>query len=379
MDFAYNSEQQDIIKVVRDLVEKEIKPYAGEMDRTGVLHEGLLDKLAAQGLLSVAIPEEFGGAGLDALTIAALYEELGKGCAGVATTVAANALASYPVIIAGNDDQKKRFFDIVNEDKLAAFALTEPGTGSDAGSVSTRAVKTEDGKGYILNGSKCFITNGGLADVFTVFANTRKSGGIRGLTAFMVKKGTPGFTIGKKEDKMGIRASNTTELIFQDCYVPVEDRLGREGHGFRIAMSTLDAARPFVGAISVGIADGAFKACCDYAKIRKQFGQPIASFQMVQAMIADMAMAIEGARLLVQRACWLKDQGKDFSREAAIAKCNAADVAMKVTTDAVQVMGGYGYIKEYPVEKYMRDAKIMQIYEGTNQIQRLVIANKTLY
>ena len=294
MDFAYNSEQQDIIKVVRDLVEKEIKPYAGEMDRTGVLHEGLLDKLAAQGLLSVAIPEEFGGAGLDALTIAALYEELGKGCAGVATTVAANALASYPVIIAGNDDQKKRFFDIVNEDKLAAFALTEPGTGSDAGSVSTRAVKTEDGKGYILNGSKCFITNGGLADVFTVFANTRKSGGIRGLTAFMVKKGTPGFTIGKKEDKMGIRASNTTELIFQDCYVPVEDRLGREGHGFRIAMSTLDAARPFVGAISVGIADGAFKACCDYAKIRKQFGQPIASFQMVQAMIADMLWLLKG-------------------------------------------------------------------------------------
>ncbi len=379
MDFAYNSEQQDIIKVVRDLVEKEIKPHAGEMDRTGVLHEGLLDKLAAQGLLSVAIPEEFGGAGLDAVTIAALYEELGKGCAGVATTVAANALASYPVILAGNDDQKKRFFDIITEDKLAAFALTEPGTGSDAGSVSTRAVKTEDGKGYILNGSKCFITNGGLADVFTVFANTRKSGGVRGLTAFMVKKGTPGFTIGKKEDKMGIRASNTTELIFQDCYVPMEDRLGREGQGFRIAMNTLDAARPFVGAVSVGIAQAAFDACCEYAKVRKQFGQPIASFQMIQAMIADMAMAVDGARLLVQRACWLKDQGKDFSREAAIAKCNASDVAMKVTTDAVQVMGGYGYIKEYPVEKYMRDAKIMQIYEGTNQIQRLVIANKTLY
>lgn len=379
MDFAYNSEQQDIIKVVRDLVEKEIKPYAGEMDRTGVLHEGLLDKLAAQGLLSVAIPEEFGGAGLDAVTIAALYEELGKGCAGVATTVAANALASYPVILAGNDDQKKRFFDIITEDKLAAFALTEPGTGSDAGSVSTRAVKTEDGKGYILNGSKCFITNGGLADVFTVFANTRKSGGVRGLTAFMVKKGTPGFTIGKKEDKMGIRASNTTELIFQDCYVPMEDRLGREGQGFRIAMNTLDAARPFVGAVSVGIAQAAFDACCEYAKVRKQFGQPIASFQMIQAMIADMDMAVDGARLLVQRACWLKDQGKDFSREAAIAKCNASDVAMKVTTDAVQVMGGYGYIKEYPVEKYMRDAKIMQIYEGTNQIQRLVIANKTLY
>lgn len=379
MDFAYSAEQQDILKVVRDLVEKEIKPYTREMDEKGGLREGLLQKLADQGLLSVVVPEEFGGAGLDSVTIAAIYEELGKGCAGVATTVAANALASYPVIIAGTDEQKKDFFDVINDDKLAAFALTEPGTGSDAGSVSTRAVKTEDGKGYILNGTKCFITNGGLADVFTVFANTRKSGGVRGLTAFIIKKGTPGFSIGAEENKMGIRASNTTELIFQDCYVPVENRLGREGQGFRIAMNTLDAARPIVGAVSVGIAEAAFNACCEYAKVRKQFGQPIASFQMVQAMIADMAMAVDGARLLVQRACWLKDQGVDFSREAAIAKCNASDVAMKVTTDAVQVMGGYGYIKEYPVEKYMRDAKIMQIYEGTNQIQRLVIANKTLY
>ena len=363
MDFAYNDEQLDIIKVVRDLVEKEIKPYALEMDETEKLHEGLLEKLAAQGLLGVAIPEEFGGAGLDAVTIAAIYEELGKGCAGVATTVAANALASYPVIIAGNDDQKKRYFDIINDDHLAAFALTEPGTGSDAGSVSTQATKTEDGKGYILNGTKCFITNGAF----------------RGLTAFIVKKGTPGFSVGKAENKMGIRASNTTELIFQDCFVPMEDRLGREGQGFRIAMNTLDAARPFVGAVSVGIAEAAFRACTEYAKVRVQFDKPIASFQMVQAMIADMAMKVEGARLLVQRACWMKDQGMDFSREAAIAKCNASDVAMQVTTDAVQVMGGYGYIKEYPVEKYMRDAKIMQIYEGTNQIQRLVIANKTLY
>ena len=257
--------------------------------------------------------------------------------------------------------------------------MTEPGTGSDAGSVSTQATKTEDGKGYILNGTKCFITNGALAEVFVVFANTRKGGGVRGLTAFIVKKGTPGFSVGKAENKMGIRASNTTELIFQDCFVPMEDRLGREGQGFRIAMNTLDAARPFVGAVSVGIAEAAFRACTEYAKVRVQFDKPIASFQMVQAMIADMAMKVEGARLLVQRACWMKDQGMDFSREAAIAKCNASDVAMQVTTDAVQVMGGYGYIKEYPVEKYMRDAKIMQIYEGTNQIQRLVIANKTLY
>lgn len=379
MNFSYTEEQQELIRVVRELVAKEIAPYAAEMDETEKFHEGLMEKLAAQGLFSVVIPEEYGGAGLDALTIAALYEEIGKGCAGVATTVAANALASYPVIIAGTEAQKKKYFDVLAEGNLAAFALTEPGTGSDAGSVSTRAVKTEDGKGYVLNGTKCFITNGALAEMFVVFANTRKTGGIRGLTAFIIRKGTPGFTVGKAENKMGIRSSNTTELIFQDCFVPAEDRLGREGQGFRIAMNTLDAARPLVGAVSVGIAEAAFRACSEYAKVRVQFGKPIASFEMVQSMIADMAIEIEAARLMVQKACWMKDQGLDFSRQAAMSKCYASDVAMRVTTNAVQVMGGYGYIKEYPVEKYMRDAKIMQIYEGTNQIQRLVIANKSLY
>lgn len=379
MNFSYTEEQQELIRVVRELVAKEIAPYATEMDETEKFHDGLMEKLAAQGLFSVVIPEEYGGAGLDALTIAALYEEIGKGCAGVATTVAANALASYPVIIAGTEAQKKKYFDVLAEGNLAAFALTEPGTGSDAGSVSTRAVKTEDGKGYVLNGTKCFITNGALAEMFVVFANTRKTGGIRGLTAFIVRKGTPGFTVGKAENKMGIRSSNTTELIFQDCFVPAEDRLGREGQGFRIAMNTLDAARPLVGAVSVGIAEAAFRACSEYAKVRVQFGKPIASFEMVQSMIADMAIEIEAARMMVQKACWMKDQGLDFSRQAAMSKCYASDVAMRVTTNAVQVMGGYGYIKEYPVEKYMRDAKIMQIYEGTNQIQRLVIANKSLY
>lgn len=379
MNFSYTEEQQELIRVVRELVAKEIAPYAVEMDETEKFHDGLMEKLAAQGLFSVVIPEEYGGAGLDALTIAALYEEIGKGCAGVATTVAANALASYPVIIAGTEAQKKKYFDVLAEGNLAAFALTEPGTGSDAGSVSTRAVKTEDGKGYVLNGTKCFITNGALAEMFVVFANTRKTGGIRGLTAFIVRKGTPGFTVGKAENKMGIRSSNTTELIFQDCFVPAEDRLGREGQGFRIAMNTLDAARPLVGAVSVGIAEAAFRACSEYAKVRVQFGKPIASFEMVQSMIADMAIEIEAARMMVQKACWMKDQGLDFSRQAAMSKCYASDVAMRVTTNAVQVMGGYGYIKEYPVEKYMRDAKIMQIYEGTNQIQRLVIANKSLY
>lgn len=379
MNFSYTEEQQELIRVVRELVAKEIAPYAAEMDETEKFHDGLMEKLAAQGLFSVVIPEEYGGAGLDALTIAALYEEIGKGCAGVATTVAANALASYPVIIAGTEAQKKKYFDVLAEGNLAAFALTEPGTGSDAGSVSTRAVKTEDGKGYVLNGTKCFITNGALAEMFVVFANTRKTGGIRGLTAFIVRKGTPGFTVGKAENKMGIRSSNTTELIFQDCFVPAEDRLGREGQGFRIAMNTLDAARPLVGAVSVGIAEAAFRVCSEYAKVRVQFGKPIASFEMVQSMIADMAIEIEAARMMVQKACWMKDQGLDFSRQAAMSKCYASDVAMRVTTNAVQVMGGYGYIKEYPVEKYMRDAKIMQIYEGTNQIQRLVIANKSLY
>ncbi len=377
MEFGFTEEQAELQELVRELVQTEIVPYAAEMDKTGILQEGLLEKMADMGLLSVAIPEEYDGLGLDAVTIASLYEELGKGCAGVATTVAANALASYPVVLAGTEEQKQKYFSVINEGKLAAFALTEPGAGSDAGSVATSAQKVEGG--YILNGTKCFITNGGIADIFVIFANTKKSAGIRGLTAFIVEKGTPGFTVGKMEHKMGIRASNTCELVFTDCFVPEENRLGREGRGFRIAMNTLDAARPFVGAVSVGIAAAAYEAACKYSKERKQFGQPIASFQMVQAMIADMAMKVEAARLLVYRACWMKDQGMEFSREAAIAKCFASDTAMEVTTNAVQVLGGYGYSQEYPVEKYMRDAKIMQIYEGTNQIQRLVIANKTLY
>jgi len=265
----------------------------------------------------------------------------------------------------------------LNEGKLAAFALTEPGAGSDAGAVATTAV--QDGDDYILNGTKCFITNGGVADIFVVFANARKSAGIRGLTAFIVERNTPGFSVGKKEDKMGIRASDTSELILDNVRVPASNRLGRVGEGFKIAMKTLDAARPFVGAVSVGLAQAAFETAVKYAKERQQFGKPIASQQLIQAMLADMAMQIEAARLLVYKACWLKGQDLPFSKEAAMAKCFAADVAMKVTVDAVQVLGGYGYIKEYPTEKYMRDAKIMQIYEGTNQIQRLVIANNILY
>lgn len=379
MDFALNEEHLELQEMVREFVEKEIAPYAAEMDAENHMRDGLIDKANEMGLLNVIVPEELDGPGLDSIAVATIYEELGKGCAGVATSLAANSLATVPVLLAGTDEQKKMYCDILNNGGLAAFALTEPGAGSDAGGVSTRAVHNKEEGTYTLNGTKMFITNGGLAEIFLVFANTRKTGGIRGLTAFIVPKDTPGFSVGKKENKMGIRPSNTTELVLQDVVIPESYRVGREGEGFRIAMNTLDSARPFVGAVSVGIAQAALDCAVKYAKERRQFGQPIASFQMVQGMLADMAMKVETARLMVQKACWMRDQGMEFSKEAAMAKCYAADTAMQVTTDAVQVMGGYGYTKEYPVEKMMRDAKIMQIYEGTNQIQRLVIANKLLY
>lgn len=379
MDFALNEEHLELQEMVREFVEKEITPYAAEMDEQNHMRDGLIEKANEMGLLNVIVPEELDGPGLDSIAVATIYEELGKGCAGVATSLAANSLATVPVLLAGTDEQKKMYCDILNNGGLAAFALTEPGAGSDAGGVSTRAVHNKEEGTYTLNGTKMFITNGGLAEIFLVFANTRKTGGIRGLTAFIVPKDTPGFSVGKKENKMGIRPSNTTELVLQDVVIPESYRVGREGEGFRIAMNTLDSARPFVGAVSVGIAQAALDCAVKYAKERRQFGQPIASFQMVQGMLADMAMKVETARLMVQKACWMRDQGMEFSKEAAMAKCYAADTAMQVTTDAVQVMGGYGYTKEYPVEKMMRDAKIMQIYEGTNQIQRLVIANKLLY
>ena len=378
MDFSFSPDQLALQKMTQELVAKEIIPYALEMDKKGEIKPDLLAKCHAAGLLNLSVPEEHDGAGLDSVSIALIYEELGKGCAGVATTVAANSLASYPVFLAGTEDQKKRFFGAVNAGKLAAFALTEPGAGSDAGAVATSAVKDGDDY-YILNGTKCFITNGGLAEIFVIFANARKSAGIRGLTAFIVEKGTPGFSIGKEEDKMGIRASNTSELVFDSVRIPAANRLGREGEGFKIAMKTLDSARPFVGAVSVGLAQAAFGLALKYAKERRQFDKPISSFQMVQAMLADMKMQIDAARLLVFRACWLRDQGQPYREESAIAKCFAADTAMSVTTNVVQVLGGYGYIKEYPAEKYMRDAKIMQIYEGTNQIQRLLIAQHALH
>ena len=379
MNFGFTEEQLELQEMVREFVEKEITPIAGEMDAENATRPELFKMAADMGLLNVIVPEEYGGLGLDSVTVAMMYEELGKGCAGVATSMAANALATAPVLIAGTDEQKRMWCDILNEGGLAAFALTEPGAGSDAGGVSTRAVHDKEKKTYTLNGTKAFITNGGIADIYLIFANTRKDGGIRGLTAFIVPKGTPGFKDGRKEDKIGIRPSNNCELILDNVVIPESNRVGREGQGFRIAMQTLDSARPFVGAVSVGLAQAALDVAVAYAKERKQFGQPIASLEMVQEMVADMAMKVDAARLLVYRACAMRDEGVVFTKEAAMAKCFAADTAMEVTTNAVQIMGGYGYSKENPAEKRMRDAKIMQIYEGTNQIQRLVIANKVMY
>jgi len=383
MDFALNERQREFLDEVRKFVAKYITPYAEEWDEQNGAGPEIFEEARKMDLLSLVVPEEYGGMGLDSVTIALIYEELGKGDAGLATSIAANSLATAPVLLAGNDEQKKMYCDLLNDGKLAAFALTEPSVGSDASAVKTKAVYDKDKHTYTLNGNKIFITNGGIADIYLVFANTREDGSSRGLTAFIVPRETPGFKVGKKENKMGIRNSNTCELILEDVVVPESYRVGREGRGFRIAMDTLDAARPFVGAIAVGLAQAALDYAVKYAKERRQFGQPIAANQMVQAMIADMAMKVDAARLLVYRACAMRDESfknpkLNYSKEAAMAKCFAGDVAMQVATDAVQIVGGYGYIKGCPVEKMMRDAKIMQIYEGTNQIQRLVIANKVL-
>ena len=378
MDFTLDAKQQELVNLAKEIAQKEIAPRALDIDKSGVMDPELLKILKQSGMTQLAVPKEYGGAGLDLLTGAMISEELAKGCAGTATVCVANSLASFPILFAGSDEQKKEYFDCLNNGGIACFALTEPGAGSDAGAVSCKAKKVDGG--YVLNGTKCFITNAPICDKITLFANTRESGGIRGLTVFTVDRNTPGVSIGKEEDKMGIRASATSEIIFDDCFVPTSARIGREGMGFRIAMQTLETSRPVVGAISVGIAQAALENAIHYAHQRKQFGQKIASFEMVQEMIANMVTKTEAARALVYKACWLKMQGdKRASMFSAMSKCFASDTAMEVTTTAVQVMGGNGYSRENPNEKYMRDAKIMQIYEGTNQVQRLVIANAALY
>lgn len=378
MDFSITQKQQEFIRLTKEIVQKEIVPRALHIDKSGIMDEELLEVLKSSGMTQLSVPQEYGGAGLDLLTVALIAEELAKGCAGIATLCAANSLAAYPLLLAGNEIQKKEFFNSLNHGGMACFALTEPNAGSDAGAVSCHADKVDGG--YLLNGAKCFITNAPIADKITLFANTREGGGIRGLTAFLVDAKTLGISIGKEEDKMGIRASATAEIIFENCFVPESARIGKEGRGFLIAMQTLQLSRPVVAAISVGIAQAALEAAVKYSHQRKQFGVKIASFEMVQQMIADMVMQTEAARALTYKACVMQmKKDKKAAMFSAMSKCYASDTAMNVTTMAVQVMGGNGYSRENPVEKYMRDAKIMQIYEGTNQIQRLVISNEAIF
>ena len=373
MDFTITAEQQELLDLVQEIVTKEIAPRALEMDKDGVVPDELWKILKQTGLTSLGVPKEYGGIGLDAMTLALIFEKIAQGCAGIATACAANMLAMLPVAFGGTPEQMQAFCDVILGGGMAAFALTEPNAGSDASAIATRAKKTEGG--YILNGTKHFITNGPIADVVVVFANANPARGVRGLTAFIVPTDTDGFSVGKVEDKMGIRASATSELVLTDCFVPESARLGREGSGFKWAMRTLDASRPFVGAISVGIAEAALQAAGKYAHTRVQFGNKLIALQMVQQMLTDMAMATEASRLLVWKAAaGQMDGARNAGVIASMAKCFASDTAMKVSTDAVQIMGGAGYSKEAPLEKYMRDAKVMQIFEGSNQVQRGIIA-----
>lgn len=375
--FTLTSEQLAIQKMAREYSEKEIAPVAAMYDEQEKFPAEVIKKMWETGLINFTVPEKLGGAGLDTLTACVVTEELARGCAGIATIAVANSLALYPILIGANDKQKSEFVPpICTTGKCASFCLTEPDAGSDAASVSTSAKKVEGG--YILNGNKCFITNGDIAELYVVFATIDKSKGIKGLTAFIVPR-CDGITIGKKETKMGIRASSTAAVHFDNVFVPEENRLGEEGAAFKIAMKVLDTSRPLVAALALGVAVAAYEAALKYSKERIQFGQPIAHFQMIQSMLADMATRIDAARLLIWRAADMVDRKEaSFARESAMCKYYASEIAMDVTTNAVQILGGYGYSREYPVEKYMRDAKIMQIIEGTSQIQKLVIAGNIL-
>ncbi|MBF0533189.1 MAG: acyl-CoA dehydrogenase family protein [Candidatus Omnitrophica bacterium] len=373
MDYLLTEEQEMIRELCRKITDEKIMPKAAEYDRDETFPWDIVKVMADADLFGIYYEEKYGGMGGGCLDLCIATEEFSRGCAGIALAYSASALGAYPIILHGTEEQKEKYLpDLASGRKLAAFGLTEPAAGSDASAMQTTAKK--DGNHYILNGTKHFITNGGDAETYTIFAMTNKEKGARGASAFIVEKGTPGFTFGKKEDKLGIRASSTRELVFTDCKVPKENLLGKEGAGFLVAMKTFDKSRPGIGAQAVGIAQGALDAAIKYSRERVQFGKPISSFQGIQFMLADMATKVEAARALVYAAAKEIDSGKPAAgQHSAMAKLFASDTAMEVTTDALQVFGGYGYMKEYPAEKYMRDAKITQIYEGTNQIQRSII------
>jgi butyryl-CoA dehydrogenase len=376
MDYFLSEEQQMIVDIARQITDERIVPQRAELDEKHEFPRQILNEMARADLFGVPIPEEYGGFGGGCFDIVLTVEQLGRGCIGVGTAFAANFLGVYPIIISGSEEMKQKYLpDIAAGKKFGAFGLTEANAGSDASGIQTTAVL--DGDEWVLNGTKQWITNGGEAQIYSVVAITDRSRGPRGASLFVVEDGDPGFSYGPKEKKMGIRASSTTELIFKDCRIPKDRLIGRAGTGFITVMKTLDLSRPGIAALGVGLAQAALDEAAKYAKQRQQFGKPIIAFQAIQHMLADMAIGVESARALVYAAAkHIQQHPKDMSKASAMCKTYATDVAMKVTTDAVQVMGGYGYMSEYPVEKMMRDAKILQIYEGTNQIQRNVIGQE---
>lgn len=372
MFFKLSEEHEMIRKMVRDFAKNEVAPTAAQRDEEERFDRGIFTQMADLGLTGIPWPEQYGGIGSDYLAYCIAVEELSRVCASTGVTLSAHtSLAGWPIYTFGTGEQKQKYLKpMATGEKIGAYGLTEPSAGSDAGGMRTLAVK--DGEDYILNGSKIFITNGGEADIYVVFA--RIDPNEKRTSAFIIEKDMPGFSVGKKEKKLGIRSSPTTEIIFEDCRVPKENLLGNEGEGFKVAMMTLDGGRNGIAAQAVGIAQGALDAAVAYAKERQQFGKPIISQQGIAFKLADMATSIEAARLLTYQAAWLESQGLPYGKESAMSKLYAGDTAMKVTTEAVQVFGGYGYTKDYPVERFMRDAKITQIYEGTQEIQRLVIS-----
>ncbi|HZK26316.1 MAG TPA: acyl-CoA dehydrogenase [Thermoclostridium sp.] len=375
MNFDLTQEQEMIVKMARDVATDVLAPRAAEVDEKGEYPAENIKVLADLGLMGLTIAEEYGGTNLDTATYTMVVEELAKGCGSTASIMNIhNTTACLTLARFGTEEQKQKYLASLSSGGVGSFAITEADSGSDAGSIKTTAVR--DGDNYILNGTKCFISNAGRAEVYTIFAKTDKEAGTRGISAFLVEAGTPGLTVGKQENKMGIRGSITCELIIEDVVVPKENLIGEEGKGFRVAMNVLDNARLGCAAMSVGIAQAAFETALEYAKERKQFGKPIIDFQGIGFMLSDMAMQIEASRSLVYRAACADDAGQpSFGKLAAMAKCLASDMSVQVCLDAIQVLGGYGYMKEYPTERFLRDAKITQIYEGTNQIQRVVITN----
>ncbi len=378
MNFSMSTEHEMMRKSIRDFAVNEIEPGVAERDEKEEFSREIFEKMAEMDLAGIPWPEEYGGAGDDYLSYAIAVEEISRVDASAGVTLSAHtSLCSWPIYKYGNEEQKQKYLTpLARGEKLGGYGLTEPAAGSDAGNLQTTAVL--DGDHYVLNGNKVWITNADAGEIYVVFASTDKSQKARGISAFIVEKGTPGFTFGKKEKKLGIRSSATSELIFDDCRVPKENLLGKEGDGFKIAMTTLDGGRNGIAAQALGIAQGALDAAVGYAKTREQFGRPIADFQAVSFMIAEMATKIEAARLLTYQAAYLESEGLPYAKESAMSKLYASDVAMETTVNAVQIFGGYGYSREYPVERFMRDAKITQIYEGTNEIQRLVIGRYLL-